>query len=456
MGTSEFDLAIRGGTVMSARGRAPLDVYVRDGQIQALEPTGRPRTADEVVDATGLFVFPGLVDTHVHLMDPGDTEREDFPTGSAAAIRQGVTTVIEHTHAWPVSDPDTLREKREHLKGRAYVDFGLAAHVLADKMEHLSDLWRSGVAYFKCFTCTTHGIPATTPDILYELLTTAAAIDAACLVHCEDEYLTALAERRLKAAGRSDPGVLIAWRSREAELLAVGAVALMCRLTGARTTIAHVSHAEALRLVRRERASGAPLAAETCPQYLFLREEEVLHQGALRKFTPPARNRSSDDEARMWEAFNRGAIDILSSDHAPATLDQKMSGDIWNVHFGLPGLDTTFPIMLDAALRGRTSLERLVEAYASAPARWYRLKGKGRVAVGYDADLALVDPTANRTLSNDAIASKAGWTPYEGRELKGGVVATFLRGRKMVENGALLGGPEQGRFLPGPGAPRID
>jgi len=160
-----FDLVVRGGLVVTPRSRAPLDVYVREGQIVSLESREQRHAASRVINAEGLLVLPGMVDTHVHLMDPGDDSREDFPSGSAAAACNGVTTIIEHTHGWPVTTVSRLAEKRDYLRGRSYVDFGLAAHVWPDHLAELAPLWRAGVAFFKIFTCETHGVPAIMPTL---------------------------------------------------------------------------------------------------------------------------------------------------------------------------------------------------------------------------------------------------------------------------------------------------
>src|SRR5262249_21467898 len=156
---------------------------------------------------------------------------------------------------------------------------------------------------------------------------------------------------------------------------------------------------------------------------------------------------SDEDEQRMWDALNGGLVDILSSDHAPATLAQKRAGDLWEVHFGLPGIDTTFPVMLDAALQGRIALERLTEEYAAALASLYGLDAKGRISPGADAVLALADPDARWTLTNDLVISRAGWTPYGGRQLHGRVAASILRGRVLAENGQPPSGEPTGRFV---------
>jgi allantoinase len=450
--SAPFDLAVRGGTVVSPRGRARRDVYVRGERIVELSPPGEPRDAIEALDATGLLVLPGMVDTHVHFMDPGDPTREDFPTGTAAAAVRGVTTVVEHTHAWPVTSTARLAEKRAHLEGRARVDYGLAAHVWPDRLDEVEPLWRAGVAYFKAFTCATHGVPACGNDVLMDLGGVVGALGAPVLVHCEDDALTSQAERRLREAGREDGGVVPEWRSRAAELLSAGAVALVARLTGACFVIAHASHPEVLELVASERAAGSRVLAESCPQYFFLHEDEVLDHGAFRKFTPPARIRSGEEERRMWSTLDAGLVHHLSSDHAPATAAQKRSGDVWATHFGLPGLDTTLALMLDAALAGRIALERVVELYADAPARLYGLRGKGRLEPGADADLELVDPTATWTLEDRDVVSRAGWTPYAGRRLRGRVAATVLRGREVARDGALVDERRTGRFVPGAGA----
>jgi dihydroorotase-like cyclic amidohydrolase len=212
-----------------------------------------------------------------------------------------------------------------------------------------------------------------------------------------------------------------------------------------------VSHADALALVSREREAGARLSAECCPQYLALLESEVVEHLGFRKFTPPARARSAADLERMWRALAGGEIDYLATDHAPSTSEQKREGSIWDVHFGLPGIDTTFAFLLDGAEAGRISYECVVEAYSERPARIYRLAGKGRLEPGADADLVLVDPSARWTVADDEIRSKAAWSPFSGRTLAGRPVRTFLRGRATAADGELVTDPG-GAFVAGPGA----
>src|SRR6266511_2343336 len=210
------DLAVVGGTVVTSTGVARADLVVSGGRIVAAGSVDA--AVSRTVDAAGLHVLPGMVDSHVHLMDPGDTEREDFPTGTAAAAARGVTTIVEHTHAHPVRSPGELLDKVAYLRGRSNVSFGLAAHVWPDRIDALQDTWRAGATFFKVFTCTTHGVPATEGDDLRRTFERVAGFGGTCLVHAEDETRTADAEASRRTEGRTDPGVLFEWRSREAEL----------------------------------------------------------------------------------------------------------------------------------------------------------------------------------------------------------------------------------------------
>jgi dihydroorotase (multifunctional complex type) len=446
-----FDLGIEGGTIVTPSGREPLNLYVEGEHIAAITAERQP--ARVVVDASSLYVMPGMVDTHVHLMDPAQTDREDFPKGTAAAARAGVTTVVEHTHAGPVRTPKDLREKCEYLANRSRVDFGLAAHAWPDRLDQIEPVWAAGATCLKAFTCTTHGVPGFDPAHLLELFQHISAVDAICLVHCEEETMTAEAERLLRASGRTDGGTVPAWRNLDAELTALLVTSFLARRTGAHVVAAHVSSPDGLAILERERAAGARLEAECCPQYLTLFEDEVLRHGALRKFTPPARARTEEEQATMWQALMAGRIQLISTDHAPSTLPQKQNATIWDAPFGLPGLDTTLPVLLDAAHRGLVSYEQVVRAYSEAPARIYRLHPrKGWLGRGADADIILVDPHKSWTVTDADIASGAGWSPFSGRTLVGRAVRTYLRGALAVDEGRVMVDPGHGRFIAGPGA----
>lgn len=447
--TSDFDLGVEGGLLVTSRGRRRANIYVRDGTIAAI--TNERQPAREVVSAVDLLVMPGMVDAHVHLMDPGAPEREDFPTGTAAAARAGVTSIVEHSHITPVRTDDRLKEKIDYVGKRARIDYALAAHAWPGDVEAAVEVWRAGAAFVKAFTCRTHGIPAHDAAELHRLFAGLEEVDGICLVHCEDESLTAEAERVLHLAGRSDGAIVFEWRNRDAELLATSTTALMAQRTGARVVIAHASNPEIAAIAHQHRSAGARLWVETCPQYFMLFEHEAIDWGALRKFTPPARARTDADLAQMWRCLAEGQFDIVSSDHAPSTIEQKQE-PIWEAHFGLPGLDTTICVLLDAAHRGLISYERVAEVYSERPAKLYGLyPSKGRLAPGSDADLVLVDPQARWTVADEDIISKAGWSPYSGRVMRGRAVATYSRGSLAASEGRVVAEPGAGRFLPGAG-----
>ncbi len=447
----EMALAIEGGTVVTSRGRRRAHVYVDGGRIVALSQ--EPLPARERVDASGLLVMPGMVDTHVHLMDPASTDREDFPTGTAAAVRAGVTTIVEHTHASPVRNVADLADKRAYIAGRSRVDFGLAAHAWPDRIDEVPALWRAGVAFFKVFTCTTHGVPGFDPGPLRALLERVAGAGAVVLVHAEEASLLDVAEAELRAAGRSDGALIGEWRNREAELAGLSVASMLARRAGARVVMAHVSNAEALEYVRREQQPGASIAVETCPQYLTLKEADAMDELGFRKFTPPARARSQADLDAMWAALSDNRVHHMATDHAPSARAHKADGSVWDIHFGLPGLDTTLSVLLDGAHAGRISYEQVVGLYSEGPVRAYGLpRTKGSLRAGADADIVLVDPNERWTVVDEDVISKAGWSPLAGRTLVGRAVRTYLRGVLAADGGNVLAEPGLGRFLSGGGA----
>jgi dihydroorotase (multifunctional complex type) len=443
-----FHLGIEGGTLITSQGSKQANVYFSGERIAAL--TATREQAATVVDAAGLLVMPGMIDSHVHLMDPGAPDREDFPAGTAAAARSGVTTVIEHTHGWPVRTPREFEEKAAHLASRSRVDFALAAHAWPGQVDQALDAWRAGAAFLKVFTCTTHGVQAHDPDQLLQLFAAGAAGRAVFLVHCEDETLTSAAEHRLRASGREDGGIISEWRNLEAEVTAVKMVGRLARQAGARVVIAHASSPAAIAAAGR--VPDGPVAIETCPQYLTLLQEEADRLGALRKFTPPARATGPDQLDAMWNAVRDGRVELVSSDHAPSTRAHKLGKNIWEAHFGLPGLDTTMAILLDAAGSGRISYERLVQLYSETPAKLYGLAPrKGSLMIGSDADVVLVDPRHRWTVADADILSRAAWSPYSGRELTGRAVRTYVRGKLVMADGEVLAPPGTGVLLHGSG-----
>lgn len=430
-----FDLEIVNTKIVTATNEFNASISIKDGKIAAISKHPLNK-AHQTIKADGLVTLPGMIDQHVHFMDPGETDREDFLHGSKAAATGGVTTVIEHTHAFPVRNVKTFDEKINHLKNRSYVDFGLTAHVFPEDLGYLHELWDRGIMMFKMFTCTTHGIPTLSNDDLYRALQEIASFDGLALVHCEDDSITAGNEKRLKDALRNDFGIISEWRSESAEQIAVATVALMARLTNAKTTIAHISHPLIVELIKREQQEGARLYGEMCPQYLFLNDEIVKEKGPFAKFTPPARSKEKSHELR--KIFQEGHLQLLSSDHAPSTVEQKLEGNIWDCNFGLPGVETTLPMMLSLVNDGEISLQDIVKIYSENPAKILGLyPKKGNITVGVDADFVLIDMKKKWTIRNENIVSKAGWTPFDGKEITGKPMYTIVRGNIVLEDGKI-------------------
>ena len=446
------DLVVRDGEVVSPTGRERCDLLVHDGKIAGRMESGAAE-GEAVIDASGLVVLPGGVDPHVHMMDPGLTEREDFPTGTAAAAVGGVTTIVEHHRSLPfVLDAKVLTEKAAYLSGRSRIDFALFGGGHPDNIDELQAMWRAGAACFKVFTCNLHGVPAVLSGRMLTLFREVASFDGLCLVHAEDEFVTAENEELLREAGRRDPRVVPEWRSKEAEQVAVNTVVLLARMTGCRVIVAHASHPAICDLVAHQRSLGARLMVESCPQYFHLTEDEIDEWGPYHKFTPPARSAADRDE--MWVRLEAGEVDMVCADHAPATREQKETGrnDIWAAPFGVPGVETNLQMMLTGVAEGRVSLERLVAARSETPAKAYRLfPRKGHLGVGADADLVLVDLDAETTVRDEDVVAKVGWSPFAGRVVRGRVIQTFVRGRLAAEDGHAVIDPGWGRFLPGPG-----
>jgi len=440
-----YDIEIVGARIVTPSAAFTGCISIQAGKIAAISemPLG---TARRTIDATGLVALPGMVEQHVHFMDPGEEDREDFIHGSSAAATAGVTTVIEHTHGRPVRTLEDFLEKKQHLANRSLIDFGLGAHIWPGYFDELPQLWEHGVSFFKAFTCTTHGIPGLTNSQIFESFTKIASVGGVVLAHCEDETMTEKNEHDLKLLERLDGHVIQEWRSKEAEEVAVSGVVLLAKLTGAKVTIAHVSHPFALDLVRRGRELGADVMAEVCPQYMFLDEYQIQERGPFGKFTPPAR--SAPEAQRMLTLLADGTIDILSSDHAPSTRHHKLEGNIWSCHFGLPGVETTLPLMLTAVNRGEIALETVVRVYSENPARRLGLyPNKGSLQVGADADIVLVDMQKKWTIEDSNIVSKAGWSPYNGMECVGKPETTLVRGQVVVEAGKVVADPGVGQSV---------
>jgi len=435
-------LLVSGGHVVSEVNFRRADVLVSDGVVIDVLDPGHGRTCDENVDASGLYVLPGLVDAHVHFNEPGRTEWEGFVTGSSAAAAGGVTTVLDmplNCHP-PTLDGRALALKRAALARRSIVDFGLWGGVVPDSLEHLAELQRAGVVGVKAFLCDS-GLaeyPPLDEFTLLEAMQRCAELGLLLALHAEDHALTHRLGSLAREAGRSEALDWARSRPPETEVEAVQRALEMAVETGAKLHFVHISTAAAAKLVAEARVAGADVSLETCPHYLALTEDDLETLGPIAKCAPPLR--SSDEQAALWQALCDGRVDFVASDHSPCPPQLKASDSIWTAWGGISGVQTLLPVLLSEGVHRRGfSLEMVVRLTSAAPARRCGLfPRKGSLAPGCDADLVVVDLDREWTLRSQDLRTRWPISPFVGRSFRGAVVATVVRGRVVYRDGRVL------------------
>jgi allantoinase len=443
-----LDLKIVNGIIISDGTRAEADLAIDDGIITDISAGGHLESARETIDASGCYVLPGIVDVHFHCRAPSHPERGDFASETKAAAAGGVTTVCEMPVSEPAcSSPSVLESRRALAEREAYTDVALYAGGGVSTAAEAQAMADAGAVAFKLFTHRPpagrarefEGLWATDEDAIHRCLAAIASTGLVCTVHAENQRLL----DAFDSASAADP---IPSRPPVIEAAAIALVAILAADVGARVHIAHLTSRSALGAFQGARASGCNISAETCPQYMKFDEAAVSRLGAFAKVAPPLRSES--DCAALWAALEAGDIEIVASDHAPFLPAEK------RVTYrlapqGVPGADMLLPIMLDAALSDRVSLERVVNALTANPARRFGLYGrKGTLSRGADADVVVVRPGQRRVITTRSLLSRAGATGllYEGMKLNGEIVTTLLRGH-VVFAGGRQQGPAYGRFI---------
>jgi allantoinase len=436
------DLVIRGRRVLTAEGIRPAAVHVDGERIVRVAGHDVVPSGARLVEAGDTVVMPGLVDTHVHMNDPGRADWEGFGHATRAAAAGGVTTVVDMplNSLPPTTTVAALLAKRAAAAGRCHVDVGFWGGVVPGNLAALPALADAGVLGCKAFLADS-GVEEFPPVELPELeaaMTALAARDVPTLVHAEAPGPLAAAAAEVERAG-ADPRRYRTWldsRPDLAEVEAVTAVAELAGRTGARAHVVHLSSAEALGPLRRARRDGVRVSAETCPHYLSLAAEDVADGATVHKCAPPIR--AAANRERLWAALGDGSVATVASDHSPCPPDRKHldDGDFLAAWGGISSLQLALPVVwTEASARGRT-LAELAGWMAAAPARLVGLAGrKGAIAAGRDADLVLFDPDAVFRVEAAGLQHRHPVTPYAGRMLRGVVLATWLRGRKVYDGG---------------------
>ncbi len=436
-----FDLYLKQGTLVDSAGMTKAGVLVKDGKMAGLVRGDESPQALQVIDASGKYILPGLIDVHVHFRTPGLTYKEDFRSGSLAAACGGITTVIDMPNVVPpTTGTGELVAKIEQIAGTSWVDYGLMAALTYENVNRLEDLARAGAAGFKLFFNEIEN-PLAPDGELKAAFNIIAGTGLCSAVHAELGRAIADGIERLKAEGRTDPLAHLESRPSRVEAEAIGRLVALAGGTGVKLHICHLSSKEGAEQVRRAREEGIDISAETAPHYLLLDSTMMEGLGPLLKVNPPLR--SPRHKEALWAALAEGVIGILASDHAPHTREEKFKSSIWEAVSGFCGVETLVPLMLNEVNRGHLSLKELAALLSENPARRYNLyPRKGAIARGADADFTLVDLEADKTLAAEELHSKSKITPYEGYRIKGVPAATIVGGRVVMEDGIICGEPE--------------
>jgi dihydroorotase len=421
-----YDLLLQNGTVWTPGGPVETSVGVRDGKIIEIGATG---DAGEVIDCTGLTVLPGVIDTQVHFREPGLEAKEDLESGSRAAVLGGVTAVFEMPNTKPNTDSAAaIEDKLARARDRMWCDHAFYVGATAHNAEQLGELEQlPGVSGVKIF------MGASTGDLLVaedkELARVIAHGRRRFAVHAEDEERM---QERLGERVPGDPASHPVWRDDESAITATRRILKLARDARRPVHVLHVTTPAELELLSRNKDIAT---CEVTPQHLTLAGEEAYPRlGSYAQMNPPIR--SGAHREGLWYWLNQGVPDVIGSDHAPHTKEEKAK-PYPDSPSGMPGVQTLLPLLLDHVAQGRMSLQRLVELTSAGAQRVFGLTAKGRIAAGYDADFTLVDLKATWTIEESWLASRCGWSPFTGMEITGKPVGTIVRGQVVMRDGEL-------------------
>ncbi|QPC87281.1 dihydroorotase [Mesorhizobium sp. NBSH29] len=432
--TATFDLILAGGTLVNHDGQGRRDVGVRDGRIAEIGDLSRS-SAGERIDCGGLHILPGVIDTQVHFREPGLEYKEDLESGSCAAVLGGVTAVFEMPNTKPLTISEAaLADKVRRGTGRMHCDFAFWVGGTRENANEVAEMERlPGAAGIKVF------MGSSTGDLLVEDDEGVASIlrntRRRAAFHSEDEFR--LRERTShQVAG--DPSSHPVWRDVQTALQCTERLVRIARQTRARIHVLHISTAEEIAFLEMHKDVAS---CEATPHHLTLTADDYARLGTMIQMNPPVRESRHRDG--VWRGVSQGIVDVLGSDHAPHTLEEKAKAYPASPS-GMTGVQTLVPIMLDHVNAGRLTLERFVDLTSHGPQRLFGIAGKGRIAVGYDADFTVVDMQRRETITNAQAGSKAGWTPYDGKQVTGWPIGTIVRGTRVMWDGDIVT-PSQGR-----------
>src|SRR3954468_14894800 len=434
------DLVIRSGLVVSPDSVIEASVAIKDGRIIAAGDDAIMPQAGETLEERGRYGLPGGIADHVHFRDPGYPHKEDFASGPAAAAFGGVTTVFDMPNTLPpTGTPAALAAKLKMAAEKAHVDFGLYALLGEDTIEHVPELAKGAIG-FKLYMGNTFGaIPSPDTGAMLEAFEVVAPTGKRVSLHAETNEVMVRRELRMRGAGRIDPLAHIASRPAVVAVEAVSRAAILAEWTGARIHILHISSAEELRPLREAKARGVDITGETCPHYMLLSTDDYARFAGVIRVNPPVRE--ARNQQPLWDALADGTIDVIATDHAPHSPEEKTRNDIWTVDCGFPGVETQMPLMLTEVNAGRFSICDYVRWSAANVAKlWGLYPRKGVIQPGADADIAVVDLAREWTIDDAKLQSLSRITPFHGRHVKGLPLHTLVRGRFVMKDRQLVSG----------------
>jgi allantoinase len=441
---SLYDLIIRNGQVIAADGVTQADIAVADGRIAAIGPALED-IAKEEIDAGGLHVFPGVVDAHLHFNEPGRAEWEGFATGTHALAAGGTTTYFDmplNSHP-PTIDGNSFDLKLAAAQAQSLVDFGLWGGLVPGNVDRMEELVERGVVGFKAFMSNSgiDDFQAVDDLTLYEGMVKAAKLGCIIAVHAENDAITSMLARRAVSEGKLSVRDYLNSRPVIAELEAIIRAILFARETGCALHIVHVSTGRGVSLVAASRLSGIDVSCETCPHYLSLTEEDVEQLGAVAKCAPPIRSQA--EQGSLWRHLIDGTLEMVASDHSPSPPDMKVGDDFFKIWGGISGCQSMLQLLLtDGYVRRKLPLTTIARVTAEYVARRFRIApAKGRLEVGADADITLVDLAHSAALRAEDLLYRHRHSPYVGKTLQGRIVRTMVRGITVCQDGKIVSGP---------------
>ena len=442
------DLVIRGGSVVTPGGVTTADVAVTDGEISAVG--SNLDSADKEIDATGLHVLPGGVDSHVHFNEPGHTDWETLANGSAALAAGGYTSFVDMPlNSLPVTiDGPAFDVKLAAASVSSTLDFGLWGGLVPGNLDRLEELHTRGVLGFKAFMCPSglDEFPMCDTRTLREGMQRIAALGSILLLHAEDSETVEMLGGEAVAHGMTGARDFVRSRPANAEADAISRAISLAEETGCAVHIVHVSTAQGMRWIREAQTTGVNVTGETCPHYLLYTEDDLERLGGLGKCAPPFR--TAQDREELWAMVADGTLPMVVSDHSPSSPDLKRGDDFFKLWGGISGCQSTRQLLLEQAQQRSIDVAVIAAATATNVARRFRLARKGEITAGFDADLWLVDLSHESVVRRDDLLYRNQFSAHEGQPIRGRTVMTFVRGRTVFTDGRPVSGPG-GRLLVG-------